>query len=110
MDEGIAKLEFLDIIYFFGGIYAKNCQNKLTRMSELKPRSIFEIVEVKGFKNWNNNELLNRRFKSYLAACHVNGYNSPELLVELEVLTLCNMDLISHGNCSIFNMEIWMLQ
>lgn len=51
MDEGIAKLEFLDIIYFFGGIYAKNCQNKLTRMSELKPRSIFEIVEVKGFKN-----------------------------------------------------------
>ncbi|KAL2547015.1 uncharacterized protein Fot_16248 [Forsythia ovata] len=37
-----------------------------------------------------------RHFESYLAAGHDNGYNITELLVELEVLTLCNMDLIIH--------------
>ncbi|CAI9756290.1 unnamed protein product [Fraxinus pennsylvanica] len=91
-----------------------NCNTKIFSINILQFSSFwgsfFLIKKLENILRKYYDRLISRksgRFGSYLAACHDNGYNSPELLVELEVLTLCNMDLINHADTIIHSAGIF---
>ncbi|MCD7465916.1 hypothetical protein HAX54_002131 [Datura stramonium] len=45
-------------------------------------------------------------FKSYLATSYDNRYNNSKLLAELEILTLCNIDISSYGDVVLHGVRI----